>query len=84
MTGHAIIRFLAAALLAVSLPAFGDAGAFQFVSGEVKIVRPDGREIVAVKGTKMAFAGVKKDQVRADLIAYLASLSDAPKPFPAP
>jgi cytochrome c len=39
---------------------------------------------VAVKGTKMAFAGVKKDQVRADLIAYLASLSDAPRPFPAP
>jgi cytochrome c len=38
----------------------------------------------AVKGTKMAFAGVKKDQVRADLIAYLASLSDAPRPFPAP
>ena len=37
-----------------------------------------------VKGTKMAFAGVKKDQARADIIAYLASLSDAPKPFPAP
>ena len=53
MTGHAIIRFLAAALLAVSLPAFGDAGAFQFVSGEVKIVRPDGREIVAVKGSRI-------------------------------
>ena len=53
MTGHAIIRFLAAALLAVSLPALGDAGAFQFVSGEVKVVRPDGREIVAVKGAKI-------------------------------
>ena len=37
-----------------------------------------------IKGTKMAFAGVKKDQARADIIAYLASLSDAPKPFPAP
>ena len=35
-------------------------------------------------GTKMGFAGVKKDQARADIIAYLASLSDAPKPFPAP
>lgn len=53
MTGHAIIRFLAAALLAVSQPAFGDAGAFQFVSGEVKIVRPDGREITAAKGAKI-------------------------------
>ena len=39
---------------------------------------------VATPGTKMGFAGVKKDQARADLIAYLTSLSDAPKPFPAP
>jgi cytochrome c len=38
----------------------------------------------ATPKTKMGFAGVKKDQARADLIAYLASLSDAPKPFPAP
>ena len=37
-----------------------------------------------VKGTKMGFAGLKKDQTRADVIAYLATLSDAPKPFPAP
>jgi cytochrome c len=38
----------------------------------------------ATPKTKMAFAGVKKDQSRADIIAYLATLSDAPKPFPAP
>lgn len=38
----------------------------------------------AVPGTKMAFGGVKKDQTRADLLAYLAKLSDAPKPLPAP
>ena len=38
----------------------------------------------ATPKTKMVFAGVKKDQSRADIIAYLASLSDAPKPFPAP
>ena len=37
-----------------------------------------------VKGTKMSYAGMKKDQTRADIIAYLASLSDAPKPYPAP
>jgi cytochrome c len=36
------------------------------------------------KGTKMAFGGLKNDAKRANLIAYLASLSDAPKPFPAP
>jgi cytochrome c len=35
-------------------------------------------------GTKMAYGGVKNDKKRADLLAYLASLSDAPKPFPAP
>lgn len=33
-------------------------------------------------GTKMAFGGVKKTQQRADLIAYLRSLSDSPKPLP--
>jgi cytochrome c len=37
-----------------------------------------------IPGTKMAFGGVKKDAERADLIAYLASLSNAPKPFPSP
>jgi cytochrome c len=37
-----------------------------------------------IQGTKMAFGGIKNDKKRADLIAYLASLSDAPKPFPAP
>lgn len=37
-----------------------------------------------VKGTKMSFGGLKKDEDRANVIAYLASLSDSPKPFPAP
>jgi cytochrome c len=36
------------------------------------------------KGTKMSFSGLKKDTDRANVIAYLASLSDSPKPFPAP
>jgi cytochrome c len=34
--------------------------------------------------TKMTFGGVKRDQARADLLAYLRSLSDSPKPLPAP
>ncbi len=38
----------------------------------------------ATPKTKMGFAGVKKDQARADIISFLATLSDAPKPFPAP
>jgi cytochrome c len=37
-----------------------------------------------VQGTKMGFGGVKNDEKRANLLAYLASLSDAPVPFPAP
>ncbi len=38
----------------------------------------------AVPGTKMAFGGLKKDADRANLLAYLQTLSDAPVPFPAP
>jgi cytochrome c len=33
-------------------------------------------------GTKMAFVGVKKDEERADLIAYLRSITDDPPPLP--
>jgi cytochrome c len=32
----------------------------------------------------MGFAGIKKDEERANLIAYLHSLSDAPVPLPDP
>lgn len=35
------------------------------------------------KGTKMTFAGVPKAKDRADIIAYLNSLSDSPKPLAA-
>ncbi|GAB4176231.1 MAG: cytochrome c family protein [Thalassobaculales bacterium] len=35
-----------------------------------------------VPGTKMAFAGLAKTKDRADLIAYLRSLSDSPQPLP--
>lgn len=37
-----------------------------------------------VKGTKMAFAGVKKPEERAALIKYLNSMSDSPVSLPAP
>ncbi len=33
------------------------------------------------KGTKMAFAGLAKEPERADVIAYLRSLSESPKPL---
>ena len=35
-----------------------------------------------LKGTKMSFAGLKKGNDRAAVIAYLLSLSDNPKPLP--
>lgn len=37
-----------------------------------------------VKGTAMGFAGLKKDNERADLIAYLATLADTPVALPNP
>jgi cytochrome c len=37
-----------------------------------------------VPGTRMAFAGIKNDQERADVIDYLHTLSHAPVPLPAP
>jgi cytochrome c len=35
-----------------------------------------------VKGTAMGFAGLKKEDQRADLLAFLQTLSDSPVPFP--
>jgi cytochrome c len=35
-------------------------------------------------GTRMAFAGITNDQTRANVIAYLRSLSDNPEPLPKP
>lgn len=35
-----------------------------------------------IKGTKMAFAGLSKASERADVIAYLRTLSDSPVPLP--
>ncbi len=36
----------------------------------------------AISGTSMAFVGLKKENQRADMIAYLRSLSDSPLPLP--
>ena len=35
-----------------------------------------------IPGTAMGFAGIPKDSERADVIAYLNSLSDSPQPLP--
>jgi len=36
-----------------------------------------------VPGTRMAFAGINSDKQRADVIAFLRTLSDSPEPLPA-
>jgi cytochrome c len=41
------------------------------------------KPLAFVKGTKMAFAGVPKEQDRADIIAYLRTMNDSPPPLPA-
>jgi len=40
------------------------------------------KPLTYVKGTKMAFAGLPKEQERADVIAYLRTMADTPKPLP--
>ena len=35
-----------------------------------------------MRGTKMAFAGLPKEQERADVIAYLRTMADSPAPLP--
>ncbi len=40
--------------------------------------------VVLRAGTRMAFAGINNDQQRADVIAYLRSLSPNPVPLPSP
>ncbi|TAE34187.1 MAG: cytochrome c family protein [Alphaproteobacteria bacterium] len=37
-----------------------------------------------ISGTKMAYAGMKKPEDRASLLAYLATLNDSPVPLPQP
>ncbi len=37
-----------------------------------------------ISGTAMSFAGIRNEEDRADLLAYLQTLSDNPVPFPAP
>ncbi len=37
-----------------------------------------------VKNTSMTFVGIRRPEERADVIAYLNSLSDSPKPLPKP
>lgn len=53
-------------------------GTWNYESLNIFIVKPRSY----VPGTKMVFAGIRKPSDRANLIAYLRSLSDQPKPLP--
>jgi cytochrome c len=57
----------------------GKGGAWDFESLNSFITAPS----TYVKGTKMAFGGEKDAKKRADILAYLRSLSDAPAALPA-
>lgn len=65
---------------------FGYSGAITEKGGEWSFENLDGFLAAPKKwlpGTSMAFAGIKKPEQRADLIAYLRSLSNSPVPLPA-
>jgi cytochrome c2 len=57
-----------------------DAGTWTFDHLNTFLHDPKG----TVPGTKMAFAGLKDDKERANVIAYLRSLSENPAPLPEP
>ena len=57
----------------------GKGGTWTFDELDACIANPRG----ATPGTTMAFAGIGQAQERADVLAYLRSLSDNPQPLPA-
>lgn len=73
--GHADFRYSGA------MVEYGDkVGEWTYEELDHFIEKPKG----LVPGTIMGYAGMRKPQDRADLIAYLRTLSDSPKPLPEP
>jgi cytochrome c len=56
----------------------GQAGDWDYEKLNAFVANPK----AAVPGTRMAFAGIRKPEDRANLIAYLRTLSDSPKALP--
>jgi cytochrome c len=56
----------------------GHGGAWDYALLNCYLIDPK----ACIPGNKMAFAGLKKDAERADLIAYLRSVTDNPPPLP--
>ncbi|MGN6549419.1 MAG: c-type cytochrome [Pararhizobium sp.] len=65
-----------------ALKSFSEGGKKQWTYDLLNHWVHDPHELVS--GTSMTFPGIKKDQERADVIAYLHTLSDNPVPFPKP
>jgi cytochrome c len=68
-----------------SEPGFSYSSGLQAMGGEWTYEDIDHmifKPLAYVKGTKMAFAGVPKEQDRADIIAYLRTMNDNPPPLP--
>jgi cytochrome c len=61
-----------------ALKAYASNGAWDYEKLSAFIAAPKGM----VKGTAMGFAGLKKPDERANVIAYLRSLADSPAPLP--
>ena len=62
-----------------ALTAFADGGkVWDYAQIDAFITNPKGR----VPGTKMTFAGLKKDAERAAVLAYLRTLAAEPAPLP--
>jgi cytochrome c len=57
---------------------FGESHVWDYATLDIYLTNPK----VEVPGNKMAFAGVKKPEDRANIIAYLRSLSASPAPLP--
>jgi cytochrome c len=56
----------------------GDEGTWTYEQLNAFIANPK----ATVPGTKMTFAGLRKPEDRANVIAYLRTLADSPKPLP--
>ena len=66
---------------------FGYSAALSDLGGEWSYEALDGfltRPANYARGTSMSFAGVRSEETRMDIIAYLRSLSASPAPLPAP
>ncbi len=61
-----------------AMATFGETHTWDYATLDIYLTNPKAE----VPGNKMAFAGVKKPQDRANLIAYLRSLSANPAPLP--